>query len=114
MGQLTLRVVNSKMHRFSLICCLTLGSIFSTVETKSQNTPKPPLGYKSKLAILAAYGNGSLEIIDRDIPLPQGVVLKKNIEYGKANGHPLHLDLYRPAKLTRPVPALLFIHGGHT
>ena len=46
------------------------------------------------------------------MPLPEGVVLEKDIEYGNADGHPLHLDLYRPAKLTRPVPALLFIHGG--
>ena len=76
------------------------------------DAPEPPSGYKSKLAILAAYGSGTLEIIDREAPLPEGVVLQKDIEYGNADGHPLHLDLYRPAKLTRPVPALLFIHGG--
>ena len=76
------------------------------------DAPEPPPGYKSKLAILAAYGSGTLEIIDREVPLPEGVVLEKDIEYGNADGHPLHLDLYRPAKLTRPVPALLFIHGG--
>jgi len=76
------------------------------------DTPEPPPGYKSKLAILAAYGSGTLEIIDREVPLPEGVVLEKDIEYGNADGHPLRLDLYRPAKLDRPVPALLFIHGG--
>jgi len=76
------------------------------------DAPEPPPGYNSKLAILAAYGSGTLEIIDREVPLPEGVVLEKDIEYGNADGHPLHLDLYRPAKLTRPVPALLFIHGG--
>ena len=55
---------------------------------------------------------GNLEIVERDVPLPDGVVLEKDIEYGNAGGHSLQLDLYRPAKITKPVPALLFIHGG--
>ena len=54
----------------------------------------------------------TLEIIERDVALPDGVVLEKDIEYGNAGGHSLQLDLYRPAKITKPVPALLFIHGG--
>jgi len=112
MRQRTLGVMSSRIHRFSLICVLAWGAVFAKAETKSNDAPKPPPGYKSKLAIMAAFGNSTLEIIDRDVPVPEGVVLEENIEYGNAGGYPLHLDLYRPAKLDRPVPALLFIHGG--
>ena len=104
--------MNTRLHRFSLICGLSLGSMFATEENKLKDTPKPPPGYASRLAVLAAFGSGTLEIIDQAAPLPGGVVVEKDIEYGNANGHSLQLDLYRPANLTRPVPTLLFIHGG--
>ena len=104
--------MNARLRWISLTCGLAAWTVFAGAETKSQDVPVPPPGYKSKLEILAAYGIGKLKIIDRDVPLPDGVVLEKDIEYGNAGGHPLQLDLYRPANLTRPVPALLFIHGG--
>ena len=104
--------MNTRFRWISLACGLAVGPVFADAETRSQTAPEPPPGYKSKLEVLAAYGIGKLEIIDRNVPLPDGVVLEKDIEYGNADGHPLQLDLYRSAKLTRPVPALLFIHGG--
>ena len=100
------------MRWISLVCGLAVGSVFVDAETKSEDAPVPPPGYKTRLEILAAYGNGKLEIIERDVPLPDGIVLEKDIEYGNAGGHSLQLDLYRPAKIAKPVPALLFIHGG--
>jgi len=105
-------VMSTRFRWIGLVCGLTVGSVFAAAETKSQDAPEPPPGYKSKLEIMAAFGNGKLAIIDRDVPLPDGVVLERDIEYGNAGGHSLQLDLYRPAKITRPVPALLFIHGG--
>ncbi len=105
-------VMNTRLRWISFVCGLTVGSVFVGAETKSQNAPTPPPGYKTRLEILAAFGNGKLEIVERDVPLPDGVVLEKDIEYGNAGGHSLQLDLYRPAKITKPVPALLFIHGG--
>ncbi len=104
--------MNTRFRWISLACGLAVGPVFADAETRSQTAPEPPPGYKSKLEVLAAYGIGKLKIIDRNVPLPDGVVLEKDIEYGNADGHPLQLDLYRSAKLTRPVPALLFIHGG--
>ena len=104
--------MNTRKHRFSLLFYIALGSVFAVAETNLQDAPEKPTGYNSKLAILAAYGNGTLEIIDRNVSVPEEIVWEKNIEYGNANGQPLHLDLYRPSKLNQPVPALLFIHGG--
>ena len=105
-------VMNTRLRWISFVCGLTVGTVFVGAETKSQNAPTPPPGYKTRLEILAAFGNGKLEMVERDVPLPDGVVLEKDIEYGNADGHSLQLDLYRPAKTTKPVPALLFIHGG--
>ena len=105
-------VMSTRFRWIGLVFGLAVGSVFAAAETKSQDAPEPPPGYKSKLEIMAAFGNGKLAIIDRDVPLPDGVVLERDIEYGNAGGHSLQLDLYRPAKITRPVPALLFIHGG--
>jgi acetyl esterase/lipase len=35
-----------------------------------------------------------------------------NVEYGRAGGRPLRLDIYRPGASIRPRPAVLLIHGG--
>ncbi len=45
-------------------------------------------------------------------PLPDGVELLSDIEYGKPEGHALLLDLYRPKESKRPVPVVVFVHGG--
>ena len=107
-----LRAMSTRVYLFTLLCCLSLGAATAIAETKPKKSPKPPPGYASRLAIMAAFGSSKLELIDQNAPLPDGVVLEKDIEYGNANGHPLQLDLYRPANLNGPVPALLFIHGG--
>ena len=64
------------MRWISLVCGLAVGSVFVDAETKSEDAPVPPPGYKTRLEILAAYGNGKLEIIERDVPLPDGIVLE--------------------------------------
>jgi len=104
--------MNARLRWISLTCGLAAWAVFATAETKSKDALQPPPGYKTRLEILAAFGNGKLEIIDRETPLPDGVLLEKDIEYGNADGHSLQLDLYRPAETPKPAPALLFIHGG--
>ena len=73
---------------------------------------KPPPGYPSKEAILAAFAIGRLKAVDMNPPLPAGVKLEADLEYGKAGDRPLLLDLYSPEKLEKAVPGLIFIHGG--
>jgi acetyl esterase/lipase len=36
----------------------------------------------------------------------------KNLEYAKPNGHPLALDLYIPKGVAKPMPVVLWVHGG--
>ena len=43
---------------------------------------------------------------------PEGVKAWRNLEYSRANGKPLHLDLFRAAEVERKVPLVIWIHGG--
>jgi len=40
------------------------------------------------------------------------VEVRKNVEYGTGGGEKLLLDLALPKGVTKPVPALIFLHGG--
>ena len=48
----------------------------------------------------------------RRITLPPGVKALKDLEYGKASGRAMRLDLYLPEKGGKPVPLIIWIHGG--
>ncbi|NIA13206.1 MAG: alpha/beta hydrolase fold domain-containing protein [Nitrospiraceae bacterium] len=79
------------------------------------DTPPPmPPGYASQDEVMAAALQGKLEIFmpGSPIPLPEGVVETKGIEYGKGGDKALLLDLYTLDNLDKPVPGLIFIHGG--
>jgi acetyl esterase/lipase len=78
----------------------------------AQVPDKPPPGYTSKAAVVAAIAVGSLPLADTNPPLPEGVKHEAGIEYGKAGDRPLLLDLYSPEKIDGSVPGLIFIHGG--
>jgi len=44
--------------------------------------------------------------------LPPGVKVVKDLEYGKAGGRAMLLDLYLPEKGGKPVPLIIWVHGG--
>ncbi len=44
--------------------------------------------------------------------LPPGVDVLRDLEYGRADGKPLFLDLYLPEKREGPLPLIIWIHGG--
>jgi acetyl esterase/lipase len=45
-------------------------------------------------------------------PVPAGVKVIKDLEYGQGSGRPLLLDLYVPEKRGKPSPLIIWIHGG--
>jgi len=45
-------------------------------------------------------------------PLPSGVQVLKDLEYGKASGRAMLLDLYLPEKSEKALPLIIWIHGG--
>ena len=48
----------------------------------------------------------------RSFPVPPGVEALRDLEYGRAGDRPLRLDLYLPEKGQRPLPLIVWIHGG--
>ena len=79
------------------------------------DTPPPmPPGYASQEEVMSAALGGKLEVVmpGAPVPLPDGVTKTKDVEYGRGGDKALLLDLYTPEKLDKPVPGLIFIHGG--
>jgi len=79
------------------------------------DTPPPmPKGYANEQDAMVDALTGTVPVIDihGEMPLPEGVVEELDIQYGKGGDKPLLLNLYRPAKLEKPAPGLIFIHGG--
>jgi acetyl esterase/lipase len=44
--------------------------------------------------------------------VPLGVKAMRDVAYARIDGKPLLLDLYLPVKAARPMPVIVFIHGG--
>ena len=98
---------------FLSFCILLLTSADClSQESKDTSTLTPPVGYRSVELVKLAWVTGQLKTIDRDIPVPESVVVEKNIQYGQVPGTELKLDLYSPRDLQTKVPALIFVHGG--
>lgn len=78
------------------------------------DAPPAPRGYPTENAVYAAYFLGCFKPLDPafDWPVPEGVVEKKDIEYGRVGDRALMLDLYTPENREESVPGLIFIHGG--
>ena len=74
--------------------------------------PPAPPGYKTEEEVRSAFLLGKLTPIDVTIAVPDTVSVEKDVEYGKAGGVSLQLDLYAPKERTKPLPAVVFIHGG--
>jgi acetyl esterase/lipase len=79
-----------------------------------ENAPVAPRGFPTMNAGIVAYVLGLARPLDIDAePDLNGVLVERDVEYGRAGDRPLLLDVYRPATpADAPVPALMFIHGG--
>lgn len=74
-----------------------------------------PAGYPTLNAIYLAFMLGMIEPADlgKDQPAPANVAVEKDLVYGKVGDRDLMLDVYYPKVApAKPVPMLVFIHGG--
>jgi acetyl esterase/lipase len=94
-----------------LLCSVQRITAGSQEEAQDESAPAAP-GYKSQEEIVAAIASGKIKTTAVPKEMPQGVHLVKDIEFGNLSDKPLKLDLYKPIKLEKPVPGLIFIHGG--
>src|SRR2546427_5444461 len=78
----------------------------------AEDAPPPAPGFKTPAEVMAAIAAGEVKLVKAPKEIPSGVIEQKNIEYGKVGERALLLDLYTLEKISKPVPGLIFIHGG--
>jgi len=84
----------------------------SALKDLGDDPPQAPAGYPNSTAALLAIQLGTLKLVDRTPPVPESVELQADVEYGKVGDRSLVLDLYSPKDRSKPLPGLIFIHGG--
>ncbi|MGE3316500.1 MAG: alpha/beta hydrolase fold domain-containing protein [Planctomycetaceae bacterium] len=89
---------------------ITTGTALAVLN--GETPPAPPAGYESEKAAIAALEGGKVPIVNLFEPTPANVVVTGGVEYSKAGETPMLLDLYQPKGISKPAPALIFIHGG--
>ena len=104
-----LRIACLGLIVFVVLCAMYFSGL---AQAQTKLPPPPAPGYESRKDIMAAFLTGKLKILTPKVPLPDNVELISNIEYGKVGERSLLLDIYKPKHLTKPVPGLIFIHGG--
>jgi acetyl esterase/lipase len=64
-------------------------------------------------AIALAPQDNSPPLAARQAAQPENVIVERDVEYGKADGKPLKLDVLRPRSAGKKLrPAIIYIHGG--
>jgi acetyl esterase/lipase len=105
----------TKWCRWIQLGCLAGLLVIPLLVTRAQGADEPPPvppGYASSSEALKAVVAGKVPLISVPKKLPEGVTSELGIEYGKAGDRSLKLDLYRHLKADRPLPLIIFIHGG--
>jgi acetyl esterase/lipase len=64
------------------------------------------------LALVAAFSTDLIAQPSRQPALPPGTKVLKDLEYGRAGDRAMHVDLYLPEKTEKPLPLIIWIHGG--
>ena len=75
-------------------------------------TMEKPDGYFSETTLKIAYFFGTLDLIEKDFPVPDDVEEYKDIIYKTVDSTKLKLDIYHAKNISESAPLLLFIHGG--
>jgi acetyl esterase/lipase len=81
----------------------------------SKLTASPPylaMGGASAYKINAKIKSGEFALNKPSDALPEGVEATFDVEYGKGGKKALLLDLFKPKVIKKPVPGLIFVHGG--
>jgi len=106
----------SRIVPFAIVpfCLLCVFSFYCPAADKTPNEiPPMPKGFETEDEVKAALMRGEIKVVDAaNVEVPDNVIEKKDIEYGRVGDRSLQLDLYLPKDLGHTVPGLIFIHGG--
>ena len=64
------------------------------------------------LAALASLADVVAQQAKAPPPLPAGIKVLKDLEYGRVGDRKLVLDLYLPESADKPLPLIVWVHGG--
>ncbi len=88
-------------------------SITGPLAAKLSGTPPAlSVGGASAGEINKKIKSGEIELAKPVTDLPAGVEASYDVEFGKGGTKPLLLDLFKPKEIKKPVPGLIFVHGG--
>lgn len=78
----------------------------------SGSPPALSIGGANAREIKAKIKSGEIVLAKRVTEGPAGVEALNDVEYSKGDKRPLLLDLFKPKDIKKPVPGLIFVHGG--
>ncbi|KAA3618907.1 MAG: alpha/beta hydrolase [Calditrichaeota bacterium] len=88
------------------------GILFALLQWRNSDISQPPFGYPSEKFLFAAHYLGFEPLVNLEPEIPEGIAAFKDIVYKKVDSLDLQLDIYQPAEIDAPRPAIIFIHGG--
>ncbi len=97
------------MKKFLILLLLQITPIILISQDKP---PEVPDGYSSMTTMKIAYFFGTLDLMEKDFPVPDDVKEYKDIVYKTIDSTKLKLDIYYSKNISKPAPLLVFIHGG--
>jgi len=97
------------MNKFFILLLLLVTPL---VIFSQEEPPEVPDGYSSMTTMKIAYFFGTLDLMEKDFPVPDDVKEYKDIVYKTIDSTNLKLDIYHSKDLIEKAPLLLFIHGG--
>jgi len=107
-----MKILKRIIYSFLIIIAICSVLLVTPRVWSALNSDKPPVGYHFLLPGYLAVGIGLEKMIDMNPKVPADVEEFKDIEYKNINGKSLQLDIYKPKNVTKPLPLLVFIHGG--
>lgn len=97
------------MKKIFIIILLIILPIINFAQDKP---PKKPDGYCCDTFLKIAYFLGTLDLMEKDFPVPADIIEHKDIVYKNIDSTNLKLDIYYSNTLSKNAPLLVFIHGG--
>jgi len=92
-----------------VLLAASLGASALLAQSPSNNPQSAIRNPQSASPLLAQPASNQPPRLPR---LPAGVTAARDLEYGRAGAKILHLDLYLPQNSEKPLPLIIWIHGG--
>ncbi len=97
-----------KIIILQMILYITFNNSLGQTNTQMEK----PDGYCCNTFLKIAYFLGTLDLIEKDFPVPDNIVEYKDIIYKTIDSTNLKLDIYHSKTINENKPLLVFIHGG--